>query len=194
MTEINNNQSENATSTAVPKKKVSVIGIILMVLGGMFAFFILICIVFAIFGDDIDEENGMYSSSSTSHSSSTDKKETSNYFEKELGLSEEEAVKNLATEAIKSRLTKYETPVYNLNILEKDEYYNYIVGAETKNNLTVWWRVLIKIDTKSGLYNSYVLTSGMDDEDGNRIAKDDCINEFKTRSKYGWGKENNIEP
>lgn len=183
-----NTSEVRVNNSSTPKKKGSLIRGIFMVLGGIFAFMIVVCVLIAIFGDDSTDNNDNHTISSNISND-----DVNDYFKEKFGMTEEEAVKQMASYEIKKELRNREKPVYELEILDNDDYNNYIVGAITESGVDVWWRVLVKLDMKTEQYKVYCYTAGMTNDDGKRIARDDCINEFKTRERFGWGKENHIE-
>lgn len=153
-----------------------------LVIGAIIAAIVILVIGIVVsIGDDETSDN--LSSTKTNSSANS-------FFEDTVGDSEENVIKSLAISAIQNQPgVQHDEDVYDVEILEKDGNFNYIVGAntDTKSGIDQWWRVLIKIDTKTGKMQTTVKTTG------EHIAKDEWIEKFKTESEYGWGKENNIE-
>lgn len=149
-----------------------------LVIGAIIAAIVIIIIAIAASGGD----EGGSSKSKTADADS--------YFENTVGDSEENVIKALAMSRIQEYPgVKHDEDVFDVEILAKDGYFNYIVGANTEysSGMDKWWRVLIKLDTDTGKMKYYVKTTG------EHIAKDEWINKFQTESEYGWGEENHIE-
>lgn len=113
---------------------------------------------------------------------------------------EEDVVKTLTISTIRDQYSiSHDQDVYDIEILDKDDYYNYIVSAttESKQGFETWWYVLLKFDIESGNYRTYIHWHGEDDFngeiDGGRFTKNNIPDYYRTNEKFGWGKENKIE-
>ena len=139
-----------------------------------------------------DSESDSNNSSNNGISSSSDTKQ---FFKDTFGDTEENVIKTLAVSEIQEYPgEKHDEDVFDVEILAKDGYYNYIVGANTEysSGMDKWWRVLIKLDTETGKMTTYVKTNNYR-PDEERVARDDWENKFKTESEYGWGTVNHIK-
>ncbi|MBE6858422.1 MAG: zinc-ribbon domain-containing protein [Ruminococcus sp.] len=114
--------------------------------------------------------------------------------------SEEDVVKTLTISTIRDQYSvSHDQDVYDIEILDTDGYYNYIVSAttESKQGFETWWFLLLKFDTDSGNYQTYIHWHGEDDFngeiDGGRFTKNNIPDYYRTNDKFGWGEENHIE-
>lgn len=114
--------------------------------------------------------------------------------------SEEEVVKTLTISTIRDQYSiSHDQDVYDIEILDTDDHYNYIVSAttESKQGFETWWFLLLKFDTDSGNYQTYIHWHGEDDFngeiDGGRFTKNNIPDYYRTNNKFGWGEENHIE-
>ncbi len=114
--------------------------------------------------------------------------------------SEEDVVKTLAISTVRDQYSVlHDQDVYDVEILDTDGYYNYIVSAttESKQRFETWWILLLKFDIDSGKYQTYTHWHGEDDFngeiDGGRFTRDNIPEYYKTSDKFGWGEENHIE-
>lgn len=114
--------------------------------------------------------------------------------------SEEDVVKTLTISTIRDQYSiSHDQDVYDIEILDTDGYYNYIVSAttESKQGFETWWFLLLKFDTDSGNYQSYIHWHGEDDFNGEigggRFTKNNIPDYYRTNDKFGWGEENHIE-
>lgn len=114
--------------------------------------------------------------------------------------SEEDVVKTLTISTIRDQYSiSHDQDVYDIEILDTDGCYNYIVSAttESKQGFETWWFLLLKFDTDSGNYQTYIHWHGEDDFngeiDGGRFTKNNIPDYYRTNDKFGWGEENHIE-
>ena len=114
--------------------------------------------------------------------------------------SEEDMVTTIAVQTVRDQMSvKHDQDVYDVEILDTDGKYNYIVSAttESKQGFETWWVLLLKFDVDSGKYESYIHYHGEKDYDGevggDRFTKDNIPKYYKSNAKFGWGKENHIE-
>lgn len=114
--------------------------------------------------------------------------------------SEEDMVTTIAVQTVRDQMSvKHDQDVYDVEILDTDGKYNYIVSAttESKQGFETWWVLLLKFDVDSGKYESYIHYHGETDYDGevggDRFTKDNIPKYYKSNAKFGWGKENHIE-
>lgn len=119
--------------------------------GGFAALCILIFLVSMIFsaGSNTSTESN-YSVSQSLQSDEITTSE-SDYFESNYGKSEDEVIQTLTVQAVRENIISQSNPdVFDIEILEKDGHYNYIVSAKTKTSgFDTMWRVLIKLDPES---------------------------------------------
>lgn len=114
--------------------------------------------------------------------------------------SEEDVVKTLAVSTVHDQYSvSHDQDVYDVEILDTDGYYNYIVSAttESKQGFETWWILLLKFDIDSGKYKAYIHWHGEDDWDGEidggRFTRDNIPEYYRTKDEFGWGEENHIE-
>lgn len=114
--------------------------------------------------------------------------------------SEEDVVKTITISTIRDQYSvSHDQDVYDIEILDTDGYYNYIVSAttESKQGFETWWFLLLKFDIDSGNYQTYIHWHGEDDFngeiDGGRFTKNNIPDYYRTNDKFGWGEENHIE-
>ncbi|WP_303824679.1 zinc ribbon domain-containing protein [Ruminococcus flavefaciens] len=179
------NQPNSVQVSEKPKKKHKS----LIIIGYVFALLLAIIIVIAIFGDDESDKIG---SSDTKISSISESEE---FFKETFGDTEENVIKTLAVSKIQEYPgVKSDEKVFDVEILANDGNYNYIIGASTEysSGMDKWWRVLIKLDPKTGKMTSYVKTNNYR-PDEERVGRDEWVSKFQNDSEYGWGKENHIE-
>ena len=113
---------------------------------------------------------------------------------------EDDVVKTLAISNVRDQISvKHNQDVYDVEIIDSDGNCNYIVSATTEDNhgFETWWILLLKFDTNSGNYQSYIHYHGEEDWngeiDGGRFTKDNIPEYYRTNDKFGWGEENHIE-
>ena len=108
-------------------------------------------------------------------------------------------VKTLAISTVREQISiKHDQDVYDVEIMDTDGNCNYIVSAttESKQGFETWWILLLKFDTESGKYRTYIHYHGEDDWNreinGDRFTRDNIPEYYRTNEEFGWGEENHI--
>ena len=175
------NTNTSVISPEMTKKKYPV----KLLIGAIITAFVIIIIVIACAVGDDDSETGV---------------DNNTYFEDAVGDSEENVVKTLAIETVREQIgISHDEDVFDVEIIDSDGKFNYIVSASTEDNhgFETWWYILLKFDTETGKMQKYIHYHGEDDFNGelngDRFTRDNIPEYYRTSDKFGWGEENHIK-
>lgn len=94
----------------------------------------------------------------------------------------EEIVLNIAVMQIREQMFAQNETVYDLRIVDRDDYGHYIVTATTKPNaFETWWVVWVELASDN---NRYRVAANFH---GGGKSTNDWIDEYHTASRYRWG-------